>query len=949
MTAFELAGKLKLDSSEFSSSLNNEESKFKKFGNKLENAAKKTAKMAAAGMATVGAGAVMFTKSSIQEGLDFDKAMSQVAATLGKSTDEVQDLSKFAREMGSKTAFSATEAAEALNYMALAGYDSEKSMRMLPTVLNLAAAGNIDLAKASDMVTDAQSALGLSIEETEQLVDKMAKTSSKTNTSVEQLGEAYLTVGGTAKMMSSGSIDATTELSMALGVLADNGIKGSEGGTMLRNVLLSLSAPTDKAKEALDGLGISVYDAEGNMRDLPDILADINEATKGMTQAQRTDFLNTVFNKRDLKAIEALLGTDMDRWKELYDEIGDAEGAAEKMAATQLDNLEGDLTIFKSALSEAKISLSDKLAPTLRWVVQRATTYVSRLTQAFNENGLAGAVEEAKTIIKELITESLGIASDSTWLDIGKAVAGKLKEGLKTKLGESKVKLANLLGLTDESGNAIDDPSDVSWVNVAKAAFNKLKEKFKGAVGSTKVKLANWLGLTDDSGNAVDDPSDTSWSNIAEGIKTKLQDGFKKLKVGIADLLGITPEDVEGEASWSDIGKRIIEKMTEYFSHKGDFLKKLILGDEFTDESTWMDVGKKISGWLTEALGEGGLINSILGEGSERLTAIISFAGDLLTGIATWMSQNSSELTTMLTTLINAAAKAISTSAGPIINALGAVLGSEDLWRSIISGLANVGEALLDAILGKDLTNGIRRFFGVEIPGEVSDKNKDNLKAGFVAAVDEYIDAGDDTGKQKTAAANWHDLVRQTLNASKVDPSLYNEIMDKLDFDTLIEAFKTDNLDDFWAAFDNIVREINGGKSDVDELGDSSTDTSGDVTDLGNAANQAADELRKVHSPSSQGKIPGSFAKGELSVPYDNYIANLHRGEMVLTASQARDYRGNNGSSNFDVSSFLSSLTDTVKSAMESATLKTYLNGKDITAEVNRNNTNDLKSRRYRA
>lgn len=361
MTAFELAGKLKLDSSEFSSSLDREESRFGKFGEKIKSGAQKVGKVAKVAFASTGAAAVMFTKSSIQEGLAFDEAMSQVAATLGVTTDEVKGLSKFARKMGSETSFSATEAAQALNYMALAGYDAETSMKMLPTVLNLAAAGNMDLATASDMVTDAQSALGLSTEETTVLVDQMAKTSSKTNTSVEQLGSAILTVGGTAKVLKGG----TTELNAVLGILADNGIKGAEGGTALRNVMLSLMSPTKDAMGALEDLGVSVFDAEGNMRSLPEIMADINEATKGMTQEERTGYLSRIFNKRDLKAVEALLGASSERWSELFGAIGDSSGAAAKMASTQLNNLAGDLKIFKSAVSEAMISVSDKLAPTL--------------------------------------------------------------------------------------------------------------------------------------------------------------------------------------------------------------------------------------------------------------------------------------------------------------------------------------------------------------------------------------------------------------------------------------------------------------------------------------------------------------------------------------------------------------------------------------------------------
>lgn len=166
---------------------------------------------------------VQFGKESIAAGMNFDSSMSQVAATMGKTTAEVQDLREYAQKMGAETAFfSATESAQALNYMALAGYDAEKSMSMLPNVLNLAASGGMQLATASDMVTDAQSALGLSMDETTELVDKMAKTASSSNTSVSQLGEAMLTIGGSAKKLAGG----TTELTTILGILADNGMKG---------------------------------------------------------------------------------------------------------------------------------------------------------------------------------------------------------------------------------------------------------------------------------------------------------------------------------------------------------------------------------------------------------------------------------------------------------------------------------------------------------------------------------------------------------------------------------------------------------------------------------------------------------------------------------------------------------------------------------------------------
>ena len=184
---------------------------------------------------------------AVKTASDFDSAMSDVAATMGYTVEELntdgseaqqtlEKLSNFAKEMGKTTAFSASESAEALNYMALAGYSAEQSMNMLPTVLNLAAAGGIELAAASDMVTDAQSALGLTTEQTVAMVDQMATAAASGNTSVAQLGDAMLTIGATAANMTGG----TAELTKALTVLADNSIKGSEGGTKLRNIMLSL-------------------------------------------------------------------------------------------------------------------------------------------------------------------------------------------------------------------------------------------------------------------------------------------------------------------------------------------------------------------------------------------------------------------------------------------------------------------------------------------------------------------------------------------------------------------------------------------------------------------------------------------------------------------------------------------------------------------------------------
>lgn len=396
MDVLTLRALLTLDKSDYDRGLNEADSNASKFGSGFKS---KMGKAAKAGAVALGA----FAVSSVKVGADFDKSMSQVAATMGYTVDELhkdgskaqkdyEALEKTARDLGKKTKFSAQEAAEGLNYMALAGYDVATSQKMLPQVLNLAAAGDMDLARASDMVTDAQSALGLSIGETESMIDQMAKTASLTNTNVEQLGDAFLTVGGTAKMMKSeteSAQHATAEASAALGVLASAGIKGSEGGTALRNVLQGITK--GKFEKTFGAIGVSAYDAKGELRDLPDILTDMNTAMEGMTTEEKNDLISKTFNVRDLKSVNALLAKTPKEWDELTKAIMDSEGAAANMAETQLDNLSGDVTILKSAFSELQITVSDLDHGALRTFVQGATEGINTLTEVLNADSLNSA------------------------------------------------------------------------------------------------------------------------------------------------------------------------------------------------------------------------------------------------------------------------------------------------------------------------------------------------------------------------------------------------------------------------------------------------------------------------------------------------------------------------------------------------------------------------------
>ena len=374
--------------------------KFKTVGDNISSAGQK--------LLPVTAGVTALGTASVTTAANFESSMSQVQATMGitkdamstvngQSVNTMDTLSKLAKKMGAETAFSASECAEALNYLALAGYDTQQMCDTLPTVLNLAAAGDIALADASDMVTDAMSALGMGVDEAETMVDQMAKTASTTNTSVAQLGEGILTIGATAKSIKGG----TAELNTALGILANNGIKGAEGGTHLRNIILSLQNPTDKAAAQMEALGLSVYDSEGNMRSMNDILGDLNKSMDGMTSAEKSNIISTIFNKTDLSSVNALLANTGETWDSLQKSITDSGGAAQQMADTQLDNLQGQITILKSALEGLAISFGELLMPAIKQIVGWVQKFVDWL------NGLSEGTKKTVVTIA-LLAAALG-------------------------------------------------------------------------------------------------------------------------------------------------------------------------------------------------------------------------------------------------------------------------------------------------------------------------------------------------------------------------------------------------------------------------------------------------------------------------------------------------------------------------------------------------------------
>jgi len=338
----------------------------------------------------------------LEVGKNFDSSMSNVAALSGATGKELEMLESTAREFGATTQFSASEAADALGYMALAGWDANQSAESLGGVLNLAAASGMELAQASDMVTDYLSAFGLEAKDSAYFADMLSYAQANSNTTAEGLGEAFKNCA--ANMKAAGQdVETTTAF---LGMLANQGLKGSEAGTALTAVMRDMTAKMKDGAIQIGQTSVQVQDAEGNYRDLTDILKDVETATQGMGDAEKASALQATFTSDSIKGLNLALAAGIDNTAAFEQELRASAGSAEEMSRIMNDNLEGDLKAMNSAYEEFGITLYQSVNSPLRDIVQ---TITSEVLPGFTDlvNGVDGASEKVGTSVGNLITNIL--------------------------------------------------------------------------------------------------------------------------------------------------------------------------------------------------------------------------------------------------------------------------------------------------------------------------------------------------------------------------------------------------------------------------------------------------------------------------------------------------------------------------------------------------------------
>lgn len=339
-------------------------------------------------------------KDTIDTYKDFEAAMSQVKAVSGATGSEFDKLTAKAKEMGATTKFTATQSAEAFNYMAMAGWDSQQMLDGIEGILNLAAASGEDLGTTSDIVTDALTAFGLKASDAAHFSDVLAQSAASANTNVSMMGESFKYVAPIAGAMKY-SVEDT---SLALGLMANASVKGSMAGTSLKTALANMAAPTDKMATAMKKYGISLTDSNGNMKTLKGVLDNLRSSLGGLSETEKTAAASTIFGKEAMSGMLAIINATESDYNKLAESINNADGAASKMSDTMLDNLEGSITLLQSAMDGVKISFGERLSPYVRGIADWLTEQMPEVEQGLNEmmDWVDSKVDRMKRKFKEL-------------------------------------------------------------------------------------------------------------------------------------------------------------------------------------------------------------------------------------------------------------------------------------------------------------------------------------------------------------------------------------------------------------------------------------------------------------------------------------------------------------------------------------------------------------------
>ena len=619
-----------------------------KAGDALKNSIAKGAELAKEALdATISAigraseAALNFAKDSVSTGMDFDKSISQIAATLGYSVDQMADstseaaqsmdmIREKAKEMGSETSFTAKEAADALNILAMSGYDAEESCSMVSDVLDLAAAGSIGLAESAKYTSGAMKGFADDTKDAAYYTDIIAKGATLANTNVNDLGSALSAGAATAAAYG----QSAEGLTVSLLRMAEQGVTGETAVTGINRAMADLYTASGAAKDELDKLGVSAYDvATGSARDFNDIIDDLNAALAGMSDEEANAIKNTIFTTNGLNAFNKMTVTSTDKVNAWSEALSDATGSASEQAQTMKDNLAGDIDTFSSALEGLKITVSDMITPYLRDAVKEGTKWLGNLKDyydIFRSNGIGQAIKAFQwdfAPIQEMVDDILQKAPEMA-KQIGESAPQIIGDFL-IKLTDPEAKGRYLQAgfdiinglieglLSDESIDAFLEKAPEIIDNMVNGFVSFLtgpeQDGEGGIFGLAKnivVKIGDYFADEKNREN-FKQAAIKIIRSLVSGMISILQNGVAPLMVELARTWAeIFVGDIDYDATALDILERLGKAFIHNFTHSsfnlGSMAYDLIHGDGETDSEEHYARGGIITAPTRAMIGENG-------------------------------------------------------------------------------------------------------------------------------------------------------------------------------------------------------------------------------------------------------------------------------------------------------------------------------------------------------
>ena len=609
---------------------------------------------------TLGVTAPLMTAAgaAIQTGMQFDASMSNVyglMSSLNLSQAQMDALRDTAREMGATTKFSASEAADAMGYMALAGWDDAQVIAGIPGVLNLAAAANMDLAKASDIVTDTMTPFGMAAERAGEAADVFAYAQANSNTTVEALGEAMKYAAPTADAFGMTLQDTAA----AMGVLANAGIKGSQGGTTLNAMLRDMKNNAKNGAIAIGKTKVALTNADGSYRSYAAIIRDIDKATSSMTASQRDAALGAIFGDESLKGILATLKQGPDALDAMTEGMYACGGAAEDMAATMGDNLKGDLAILESGAQDMAIALSDWLMPAARGVVQGITDMIGKFNAlddgTKNTIFRIGAMAAAAGPLLLNGGKVLTLLSGVNPLVVGLGAAAVLAythsdalQGMVAKLGDGVTAFGAALssgagftaafsaGLTAAFGEEAAGKvlGAIEGIKTAISTVGDVLTTVTDAVGTFFGSLFDGEGLKQSWDNAAAVISGYDWTALGTSILSGVTGALDAAGEWLKNIFTAGLTAAKG-VNWFELGTSIHDGIQTILDTAGGWLKSLFeAGKTAAGEISWADIGTAIWNGVTSVLDmAGNFLSGLFGLGKDSAIANVDWSA---IGTAIW-------------------------------------------------------------------------------------------------------------------------------------------------------------------------------------------------------------------------------------------------------------------------------------------------------------------------